>query len=267
MFAVIQEIQTKKEFLSNTYERIEVFRTVGDGGPSFYSYRNTGERFKRPIKKAYKISIHHSYRKNGKVKKKQWVIGTHSYYDLIDYGFELSPWMHKEKMAEMDITADELEEMIWKKLEPIIEKIMAEYEQTREYKAEQEQRAILEQYREVSYEFEKLYGKGTYNRCYDIFGNLMNEEYLNKLIADKKASEEYERKSREHQERAYEDFSKKYSSGGSYSNPSPSNYTDEEKKLLKRFYKVLALEFHPDTKRGSEAAMKLANKLKEEWDL
>src|SRR5699024_2298212 len=133
-------------------------------------------------------------------------------------------------MTEMDITAEELEDMIWKKLEPIMKQIDAEFEQTEEYKAKQEQNAILEKHRKVLYEFEKLYGTGTYKYCYDVFGNLMNEEYLNQLIAEKKASEEYERKSREYQERTYEEYFKNYSSGSSYFVSSSSNYNEDEKK-------------------------------------
>ena len=47
-----------------------------------YAYRMTGGRFERPIRKAYKVSIHKSYREDGKVKKKQWVIGTMEYYNI-----------------------------------------------------------------------------------------------------------------------------------------------------------------------------------------
>lgn len=275
MFCVIQEIQTRKEYLSNTYERIEVSRTDHSHGPSFYGYCNAGKQFERPIKKAYKISIHHSYRKEGKVKKKQWVIATMSYYDLLEYwpGDCILQSKLNEKLEEMGITEEELWDMVYKKLDPLIKKIEAEFKQTKEYKAKQEQNAILEKHRKVSYEFEKLYGTGTYKYCYDVFGNLMNEEYLFKIMADYEAKIENERKSREYQKRSQEEFFKNYSSGGSYSNSSSGNYnknedyTDDEKEMLKVIYKQSAKIAHPDSRYGSEKMMKFVNRLKDEWGI
>ncbi|EJR93364.1 hypothetical protein [Bacillus cereus] len=45
------------------------------------------------------------------------------------------------------------------------------------------------------------------------------------------------------------------------------NYTEEEKKLLKKFFRVLVREFHPDINQDSEKAMVLMNKLKVQWGL
>lgn len=50
-----------------------------------YEYCNSAERFERPIRKSYRISIHESFRENGKVRKKQTVICTIGYYDVVDY--------------------------------------------------------------------------------------------------------------------------------------------------------------------------------------
>lgn len=38
------------------------------------------------IKCSYPVIIHKSYRENGKVKKKQWVIGTMDYYYIATFG-------------------------------------------------------------------------------------------------------------------------------------------------------------------------------------
>lgn len=262
MFVVIQEVQTKRESISNTYERLIVKKLTLNGDTTYHYYRD-GEKFKRPIKKAYKISIHHSYRENGKIKKKQWGIVTLNYYDLIEYDlgfFYPAQW----KLDEMGITEDEMYDMIYEKLNPIIEKITEEFQQTDEYKAQQEQKAIEKVHMHQEQVFDKLYGSGQYKRCYDVFGTLRNKEYLEKLKADKKANEEYQKRSKKFED----DFFKNFNQGSnnrSYSNNISSNYTETDKPLLKKFYKVLAREFHPDTKNGSEEAMKLINRLKEQW--
>lgn len=77
MYCVIQEIKLKKENTYGEYKELEAYYTSVKYGVNcgYYGYEYTGGRFKRSIKKAYKISIHKSYRENGKVKKKQWSIG------------------------------------------------------------------------------------------------------------------------------------------------------------------------------------------------
>ena len=83
MYCVIQEIELKKQNTYGEYKELEAYKSTWfingvEGGT--YSYRYTGDRFERPIRKAYKISVHHSYREAGKVKKKQWTLGTLEYY-------------------------------------------------------------------------------------------------------------------------------------------------------------------------------------------
>ncbi|EJR16195.1 MULTISPECIES: hypothetical protein [Bacillus cereus group] len=265
MFCVIQEIETKKGSISCTFEHLEVTETKWSDGPTIYGYRTAGERFKRPIKKAYKISIHHSYREQGKVKKKQWVITTMGYYDLLEYwlGDCILQTRLNEKLEEMGITEKQLWDMVYIKLNPIINRTKAEFEQTEEYKVAQEQSVILSTYRKKKSVFESKYERGLYDCCYDVFGVLRNKEYKERL------QEEYEAR-RKYQQRSYEEsFNSNHnkSGGGSYQISSSSNYTKEEKKFLKKFYRVLAREFHPDINKDSGRAMVLVNKLKEQWEL
>lgn len=79
MFCVIQEIETKKVSCGEPKE-IEVYESSWSMNGEDYRFRYSEERFERPIKKE-------SYRENGKVKKRQTVICTIPYYDLVDYGF------------------------------------------------------------------------------------------------------------------------------------------------------------------------------------
>ena len=46
-----------------------------------------------------------------------------------------------------------------------------------------------------------------------------------------------------------------------------ADYSEEEKKLLKRFYKTLAMKYHPDSDNGSQEEMKFINKLKNQWGI
>jgi hypothetical protein len=267
MFCVIQKIVNKKSDLYGHYKELTVSSTsFGFSGQPLktkYSYTYGNERFERSIKDAYKISIHKSYRENGKVKKKQWVIGTWSYYMLADFGFDFSPWMHKDKMHEMDITANELEEMIWTKLEPFVEQINAEYKATDEYKTKVKHDEILNQYRIAKSKFEEIYGDDTYDYCYDIFGTLRNPEYLEEVKAQKKAQEEYFKRSHE---QSYQSNYSNYNFGG-YSVNSGSNYTDEEKVLLKKIYKTAAKYLHPDITKDDGKTMQFLTKLKEQWGI
>ena len=86
----------------------------------------------------------------------------------------------------------------------------------------------------------------------------MNRDYLDQII---QAAGAY---------KTYSSYS--YSSGstysrggnGSYQALGSSTYSENDKASLKRFYKALAMKFHPDI-GGTEEEMKLLNKLKDEW--
>ncbi|MFE3574437.1 hypothetical protein [Lysinibacillus sp. NPDC059133] len=134
MFCVIQKILKKKPDPNGTHKEIIVTEIklgfVGDEPKTSYGYTYSNERFERPILDAYKVSIHHSYRENGKVKKKQWVICTMSYYDLLDswYGDHYIERELEKKLKEMEIDEDTFHRMINAKLEPLIEKIKLEFQ-------------------------------------------------------------------------------------------------------------------------------------------
>ena len=88
MYCVIQEIEIKKVPAGEAKE-IEVYETTwtinGENG-STWGWRYSDEHFERPVRKAYRISIHESYREAGKVRKKQTVICTIGYYEIVDWG-------------------------------------------------------------------------------------------------------------------------------------------------------------------------------------
>lgn len=240
--------------------------SIGDGKPKTkYCYKFTG-KFERPIKTAYRISIHKSYRKDGKVKKKQWVICTIGYYDIVS-GFT---WIgdhylkneFEEKLQDIGIMEDELCNMVYDKFNPIIAAVEAEFKHTEEYKVKQEHEKILKTYREAKTEFEKQYGEDTYDYCYDVFGALRNEEYLNQLKAGWDNRQQYESS-------YYDNFKNNYSNYdfSGYFNSKSNTYTQDEKDKLKKFYRTLAAKYHPDICKDDGEMMKLVNKLKESWGI
>ena len=128
MYCVIQEVKLKKPDIKGNSISIKPssFTIMGE---THYSYERSEERFERDIRKAYKISIHHSYRENGKVKKKQWNICTIGHYSLIEYGSCIDDYCRLEnKLEAIGISRERFDNLVYSKLNPLVEKIEKEYE-------------------------------------------------------------------------------------------------------------------------------------------
>ncbi|EPY2274567.1 hypothetical protein ACXAUS_003467 [Clostridium sporogenes] len=267
MYCVIQEIENKKANPYGAYKKLEVDSitwAINGEYKTKYSYEYTGGRFERPIRKAYKISIHKSYREKGKVKKKQWVICTMDYYELLEFwpGDYISQGRLSGKLKEMNISENELWDMVYKKLDSIIKKVESEFQKTEEYKTDKKHTEIIQKYIRDKDDFEKIYGEDTYDYCYDVFGTLRNEEMLNNIKSQYKNKQEYERS-------YYGNFKSNHNNYdfGSYSKTDTSTYTDNEKLYLKAIYKAAAMKLHPDIKKDNGEGMKFLNKLKDEWGI
>lgn len=267
MYCVIQEIELKKENTYGASKELEAYKSTwsinGVEGGS-YGYRHTGGRFERPIKKAYKISIHQSYRENGKVKKKQWSICTMSYYDLIEFGlYDCGGSSRIERLSEeLNIDQETIYNLIYLKLDPLVEQIQKEYQKTEEYKTHQEHKKIIDKYLKAKEEFRNKYGSDSYDYYYDLFGVLREAEKFEVFKKQYEASKEYQRS-------YYEDFKSNYNSYsfGSYHNDKQSNYTEDQKEHLKKIYRAAAAKLHPDIAKDDGEGMKFLNELKEEWGI
>ena len=270
MYCVIQEVELKKQDTNGAYKELEVYTTgyiINNIETTWYRYSYGGGKFERPIKKAYKVSIHKSYRENGKVKKKQWVIGTMGYYDIATNCYWIGDYIKSSKLErilnEMEISEEELWELIDKKLNPLIDRIQKEYQETEEYKTDKKHSDIIEKYNNDKAEFEKKYGQDSYDKCYDVFGELRNPNLLEQI---KKQYEEYKERERSY----YENYKSNYSSYDSYSsyhNNKGSTYNEEDKDKYKKIYKTLAKAYHPDIAKDDGEMMKLVNQLKDEWGI
>ena len=272
MFCVIQEIQTKKENKNGYYKELQVEymeMSVCGKDESYYYYEYGGERFERPIKKAYRISVHRSYRESGKVKKKQYVICTAGYYDIADGWFSLYEWggsRIQNVAKELNCSEDILYDLINAKLEPLQKAIQAEFQSTEEYKTHAEHERIIKAYRSNKDKFNKKYDLSgdEYDKCYDVFGTLRNLEKLEQIKAEYQSRKTYKEKSRSYQENFWSNYT-----SGSYGFFEHSTYNDTEKDMLKKFYRMLSKKYHPDSNPDTDTSgeMQLLNKLKSEWGL
>lgn len=90
MFCYIQKVKFKRDIGCSTSKAIEVYEnkwTIENESKTHYDFRYSYDKFDRPIRTAYKISIQESYRENGCIKKKQFHICYMSYYDFVDFSF------------------------------------------------------------------------------------------------------------------------------------------------------------------------------------
>lgn len=274
MYCVIQEIEIKKVPPGEPrgIKAHETTWTINGVKGSTWGYRYSDERFERPIKKAYRISIHESYREAGKVKKKQTVICTIGYYEIVDWGGWIGDYIVgglKEKEKLLGLSEEELSDIVYKKFQPIIDRVEAEFQQTEEYKVREEHRRILKEHTTRVEAFQQEYetSESEYSHCYDVFGVLRNPEYLKKIKADYKARREYERRSQRESRSYYKNFYSNYSSRTGSTATASLNQNEDNKAMLKKFYRTLSKAYHPDSNPGVDTSeeMKLLNQLKSDW--
>lgn len=265
MFCYIQEIKLKGDTLKGEPKYIEPTENIINGR-TIYGYKMSEERFIRDKNISYKITLQNSYRENGKVKKNQWHICNMSYYDIYEFSiYDFAGIKIKNLASELGVTEEYIYNLIYKKLDPLYEKIKEEYEQTEEYKTSEKLIEIRVKYMEAKRKFDNKYGHNTYEQCYDIFRNLKNEERLNELKKEYKRTQDYQRSYYENSRSNYNNYN-----NSSYHENNKSNYSENDKKILKKIYKKLAMEFHPDRNNNSEEsqrAMQIINNLKDEWEV
>lgn len=170
----------------------------------------------------------------------------------------------------MSVETDEIYDLLNAKITPLEQRIQEEYRETEEYKAYVQNRKILDEYSKSKSDFSKEYevDQNEYDKCYDVFGELRNSDCLEKIKRGYKERKEYEEKSRSYQGDFWSNYSKYFGGGGSsYHNSFSDNHKDEDKEMLKQFYRVLSKKFHPDANPDIDTSkeMQLLNRLKDEW--
>ena len=276
MYCVIQEVSKKRKNQNGYPKELKseyMQMSIQGQDESHYWYTYSDECFERDIKKAYRISIHESYRENGKAKKRQLVIYTADYYDIATEWFSLYEWGNNKIEAaarELNCPEDDIYNLIEKKLQSLQERIVEEFKQTEEYRTHEEHERITTLYAANKVEFNTKYGVSgnEYDKCYDVFGVLQKPEYLKKIEAYYEARQRYEKESRRYYEKYYSNYDQ-HSSGGSYGNSLSNTNSEEDKQTLKQFYRILSKKFHPDVNPDTDTSkqMQLLNQLKSEWGL
>lgn len=263
MYCYIQQIKLKNTKYQGKAKAIEPIQYTFNGR-TIYSYTMSKERFIRDKNISYKITMQHSYREDSKVKKKQWHICTIDYYSIAENNTWIGDYMTSKKLEkilnETGLDEETFYNMIEEKLNPLAETIIKEYEETEEYKTYKKNQDILSKYSKSKKEFDDKYGYDTYRECYNIFGELMNESRLKEL------KEQY-RKNQEYKRSYYEQYGSSYNKQNysSYFSNTQSSYTEQETRLLKEGFKLLAMKYHPDKNLDKDTTeiMAAINNLKE----
>lgn len=273
MQCVIKEIPVEEQNYNGEPKEILVesfgWYDNGEEGRT-YTYKMSSDRYDRPIKKAYKICIEDQSFQNDQNKGKretptEILVATMNYYDFID--FNISDCIGDSKIqmvaTKLGVNSEELWSIMFGQLESIKNKVRTEFEQTEEFKAIKEHKEIIQKYKESKQEFGRMYGIDikNYDRCYDVFGHLKDQEYLNKVISNSEARKDYDYDSKNFRKKTYRYFQDKIYNQGIYN--------EEDRAVLEKFYKVLAKKFHPDANPDVDTSeeMKLINKLKKDWGI
>jgi len=266
MYCVIQKIRLKKPNTNGAYKELESYILFTRNGNPKYAYQRTGDKFERPIRTAYKISVHESKRVNGVVTKKQFVITTIGYYTFAEDWFALGDYDEKltNISEKLNVDINMLYDIIDAKIVPLQECIQAEFRQTDEYKKTTEHDRIISQYKNAKAEFAEKYDCSDleYDFCFDVFGELMNQPYYEKIIKNYEAKRSY-------RENFYNNHSKSKFDKDDFnlSGTSASRYNEAEKSMLKDFYRMLSKAYHPDITKSDGKEMQFINKLKESWGI
>lgn len=226
-----------------------------------YTYHMSQERFERTNPNVYRISIVDE-------EGEEHVISIMSYYDFVDYNISdcIGDRLVEQLAGKMGIEPDIIWNLIEQDLHALQEKIREEFSHTEEYKVSTQNREIIRTYEQNKKKFCMELGVDAtkYDRCYNVFGELMDGAYLNKIHESVAERQKFSENSRRKHKQAWRNFS-----GASSFFSSHSTYSEEEKEMLAKFYKVLAKKFHPDANPGIDTSkeMQLLNQIKKEWDV
>lgn len=247
----LKSIGAPKKIVVDTYDWSE----DGVSGKS-YSYHMSKERFEREVHDAYVITVDCV------------VVGKLSYYDFVDFNYMdcLSKRAIGEVANKANVSTEDVMHCIEETLNPLQEKIRTHFKNSEEYIEDQRNRDIIEKHKQNRKKFVMEYGLdgAKYDRCYNVFGQLMDSDYLDKLKEIMKEREEFSKNSKRKHKDAWRSYTESnfFGGGGGY-------YEEEDKILLAKFYKLLAKKYHPDSNPDIDTSkeMQLLNRLKKEWGL
>lgn len=229
-----------------------------------YSYHMSKERFER--NNAIKYDIYIEKESVAGEDAQEVLLGMIGYYDFVEFGYEdcLGERKLENTAKELNVNKEELLAVIREPLEQLQSKIRAEFSRTEEAHAKKEHEEIIAKYHKAKRDFSLQYGfpARDYDRCYNVFGQLMDEEYLGRLQQRLKDREQMKFESKRYRkEQSQKRFHESLHSSTSV------DYSVDEQVMLSKFYKLLAKKYHPDANPGLDTSeeMTLLNKLKRQW--
>ena len=237
-----------------------------DGHQGFtYSYHMSKERFERENRRIFDVYIETECEDCAQEAVK---LGTMGYYDLADFGYEdcIGERILENAARELKTDVASIQRVIDAPLKELERTIVEEYSKTEEAIAKKEHEEILQKYHKTKRDFSMQYGFNPieYDRCYNVFGQLMDAEYLAHLkdiLAEREKMKNHSKKYRktESQKRFHQYLHES----------SSTEYSKDEQVMLSKFYKLLAKKYHPDANPGVDTSeeMTLLNKLKRQWNV
>ncbi len=263
MQCIIEEIMRDQVNSVGAPKEIQVssyaWTNHGESGKT-YTYQMSKERFTRDDKRAYRIVLMDESISN--------LVAIIGYYDLVDYNTEdcIGDRLLEQLSGKMGVTVEAIWSIILEQLKPLQQAIKQEFSQSEEAKTSKHNQEIIREYEEKKRKFCMEFGMdGTkYDRCYNVFGELMDGSYLNKLHEQVAARQQFSANSKRKHKESWRHFS-----GSSERLLSHTSYSLEEQEILERFYKTLAKKFHPDANPGVDTSkeMQLLNQLKSQWGI
>lgn len=261
MQCVIRKLKMKTSS-QGTSKRIMAFTSKFEDEPTRNCFSFSTERFERPPRFAYQILLIYSVRDMNGHRQAQWKAATIDYYDLVDEDLSWDGFVDENELEkflfETDLTMAQWRKLIEDRLLPLQQSLLKDWSRTEEFKTIQDIQKTLKQHEQAKSEFEEKWGLDTYDFIYDVFGTLKNQNFLQWVQSGR-----HRKKNPGWQKNGPQP------NGGRRKNPRPPaapSFSDAEKIWLKKFYRTLAKEYHPD-RQGDEEAMILINKLKSDWNL
>lgn len=263
MRCIIREKESKQHSFGEPKEIVVDQREwQKDGQQGYtYSYHMSTERYERNQNKSYTILVTNEA-------GVEEVIGTLGYYEFVDFDYEdcIGDRRLESAAKELGVEKEAILQVIKEPLMKLQSQIRSEFDQTEEAIAKREHEEIFQKYHQAKREFSMQLGFQPieYDRCYNVFGQLMDSEHLGRLKDIVKKRED-----RKHESKRYRKSQSQKRFHESLHVHRTVEYTEEEQVMLTKFYRLLAKKYHPDANPGIDTSqeMTLLNKVKKHWHI
>jgi hypothetical protein len=271
MYLSVQKLFNSKKYIGNfkNVEPTETRWSVNGVDHIKYGFIQSGGRFERE-NISYKFEIKNSHSGNGDTKQLQLVLGTIDWFAMNTPGEIYQGLLKKVKIDQIKETFHpsdkELEDIIITintEIDKCIQIFKNDYHNSEEYKISKQNKNRIERWMKAKIRFDKEYGTYYFEEIYNFDLELMNIDLLEQVRQQKGQSDGYRHKQSENSGSSHYEERNESSSG----NNDYSLYSEEETVYLRKFYKTLAKNYHPDICHDDGKAMQFLNKLREHWNL